>query len=274
MINHQKIAVILPAYNAEKTLEMTVERIDRSLIDDVIVVDDCSADRTPRVAERLAAALHVHDENLGYGGNQKSCYRIALARGADVVVMLHPDYQYDPRLLVAMAAPICYDVYDVMLGSRILGGTALSGGMPPLKYVVNRGLTFFQNLAFGRKLSEYHTGYRAFSSDVLQTLALSRNSNDFVFDSQMLAQAIAHDYRIGEVSCPTHYFPEASSIGLWRGVVYAGGCVAVALQYRAQRAGWMHFDYLETEGGLREPPRPPPATVSNRPPARSPYERG
>lgn len=267
MINGKKVAVILPAYNAEKTLEKTVAAIDRALVDDVIVVDDRSTDSTAEIARRLAVALHVHERNRGYGGNQKSCYRIALARGADVVVMLHPDYQYDPRLLIAMAAPICYGVYDVMLGSRILGGTALAGGMPRLKYYVNRALTFFQNLAFRRKLSEYHTGYRAFDRRVLAALGLSRNSDDFVFDSQMLAQVFIHDFRVGELSCPTHYFPEASSIGLWRGVIYAWGCVVVAVQYVLERAGLLRCAYLEQNAGLAEADAAVPPTVSNRPPA-------
>lgn len=244
MINGKKITVVLPAYNAAKTLERTIRDIPRDLIDDVIVVDDASHDDTVAIAQRLAVELRCHEQNLGYGGNQKTCYRTALSRGADVIVMLHPDYQYEPRLLVAMVAPICFGVYDVMLGSRILGGTALSGGMPLLKYVVNRALTFFQNLAFRRKLSEYHTGYRAFDRKVLESIRFEENSNDFVFDSQMLAQIIACGYRLGELSCPTKYFAEASSIGLARGVRYACGCVVVAMQYLLHRGRLLRFAYL------------------------------
>jgi glycosyltransferase involved in cell wall biosynthesis len=245
MINGKRIVVVLPAYNAAKTLERCVAEIARDLIDDVIIVDDASHDETVAIAERLGLELRRHEKNLGYGGNQKTCYRTALDRGADVIIMLHPDYQYDPRLLVAMAAPICYGVYDAMLGSRILGNTALSGGMPVLKYVVNRGLTFFQNLMFQRKLSEYHTGYRAFDRKVLLSIPFDRNSNDFVFDAQILAQIFTCGFRVGEVSCPTKYFPEASSIGLLSGVRYAWGCVIVALQYVLHAAGVSRVFFLE-----------------------------
>lgn len=244
MINGRKITVVLPAYNAAKTLERTVREIPRDLIDDVIVVDDASQDDTVGIAARLGVELRRHERNLGYGGNQKTCYRTALGRGADVIVMLHPDYQYEPGLLVAMVAPICFGVYDVVLGSRILGGTALSGGMPLLKYVVNRALSFFQNLIFQRKLSEYHTGYRAFDRKVLEGVRFEQNSDDFVFDSQMLAQTIAAGYRIGELSCPTKYFAEASSIRFWSGVGYAWGCVVVALQYMLHRSRLWRFEYL------------------------------
>jgi glycosyltransferase involved in cell wall biosynthesis len=252
MINGKRITVVLPAYNAARTLERCVSEIPRDLIDDVIVVDDASQDETVRIARDLGLFLRTHDTNLGYGGNQKTCYRTALDREADVVIMLHPDYQYDPRLLVAIAAPICYGVYDVMLGSRIVGGGALSGGMPLLKYVVNRALTFFQNLMFRKKLSEYHTGYRAFHRDVLLGIDFERNSNNFVFDSQMLAQVFARGFRVGELSCPTRYFPEASSIGLLSGVRYAWGCVVVAAQYVLHSRGLARFAYL----GRREPPTP------------------
>ncbi|HEX7478916.1 MAG TPA: glycosyltransferase family 2 protein [Polyangiales bacterium] len=255
MINGKRIAVVLPAYNAEKTLERCVAEIPREFIDDIIIVDDASHDETVAIAKGLGLELRQHPTNLGYGGNQKTCYRTALERGADVVIMLHPDYQYDPRLLVAMAAPICYGVYDTMLGSRILGNTALSGGMPVHKYVVNRALTFFQNLAFQKKLSEYHTGYRAFDRKVLLAIPFERNSNDFVFDSQMLAQIFAGGFRVGEVSCPTKYFPEASSIGFMSGVRYAWGCVVVAAQYVSNEAGASHVDYLEP----RDPNEPPDA---------------
>ncbi len=257
MINGKKVTVVLPAYNAAKTLERTISEVPVDLIDDIIVVDDGSTDDTALIAARLGVELRSHERNLGYGGNQKTCYRTALARDADVIVMLHPDYQYTPGLLVAIAAPICYGVYDVVLGSRILGGTALAGGMPRVKYVVNRALTFFQNLVFRRKLSEYHTGYRAFHRQVLEALPLERNSNDFVFDSQMLAQVIAWKFRIGEISCPTRYFPEASSIGWGSGVRYAFGCVVVALQYLAHELGVAQPDIFQPrETGPAD--RPPP----------------
>jgi glycosyltransferase involved in cell wall biosynthesis len=261
MINGKRIAVVLPAYNAAKTLERCVAEIPRSFVDDIIVVDDASQDETVTIARNLGLSLRQHQVNLGYGGNQKTCYRTALERGADVVVMVHPDYQYDPRLLVAMAAPICYEVYDVMLGSRILGGGALSGGMPVLKYVVNRALTFFQNLMFRRKLSEYHTGYRAFDRKVLLSISFERNSDNFVFDSQMLAQIIAGGFRVGEVSCPTRYFPEASSIGLLSGVRYAWGCVVVSLQYVLHTRRMMRSAYLER----REPGNTPDPGTPMRP---------
>jgi glycosyltransferase involved in cell wall biosynthesis len=245
MLNGKRIAVVLPAFNAEKTLEKCVADIPRDVVDDIILVDDASLDSTPEIAERLGLELYRHQVNLGYGGNQKTCYQNALARNADVVVMLHPDYQYEPRLLVAMVAPICYGVYDTVLGSRILGGDALAGGMPLLKYVVNRALSFFQNMIFRRKLSEYHTGYRAFSREVLLTISYHLNSDDFVFDSQMLAQIIACRFHIGELSCPTKYFADASSIGLARGVRYAFGCVIVAFQYAIHRSGLHRFAFLE-----------------------------
>jgi glycosyltransferase involved in cell wall biosynthesis len=245
MINGKRIAVVLPAYNAAKTLAGCVADIPRAFVDDVIIVDDASQDATVGIARSLGLELRQHEKNLGYGGNQKTCYRTALERGADVIVMLHPDYQYDPRMLVAIAAPICYGVYDVMLGSRILGGGALTGGMPVLKYVVNRALTFFQNLILRRKLSEYHTGYRAFGRHTLLAIPFELNANDFVFDAQILAQLVACGFRLGEVSCPTKYFPEASSIGLVDGIHYAWGCVIVALQYALHLWGVTRFNYLE-----------------------------
>ncbi len=245
MINGKRIAVVLPAYNAASTLEKCVAEIPREFVDDVIIVDDASHDDTVTIARKLNLELRQHEKNLGYGGNQKTCYRTALERGADVIVMLHPDYQYDPRLLVALVAPICYGVYDTMLGSRILGGTALSGGMPLLKYVVNRALTFFQNIIFRRKLSEYHTGYRAFDRRVLLSIPFDRNSDNFVFDAQILAQVFACNFRMGEMSCPTKYFPEASSIGLASGIRYAFGCVTVAFQYALFTLGWATFPYLQ-----------------------------
>lgn len=231
MINGNKVVVVLPAYNAEKTLGQTLKDIPKEFADEILLVDDHSADHTADLAKKLGLTVFQHDKNQGYGANQKTCYREAIKRSADVIVMLHPDYQYDPRLILAMVAPICYGVYDVMLGSRILGGMALKGGMPLYKYILNRALTFLQNLAFGRKLSEYHTGYRAFHRKVLEAVPFENNSNDFVFDAQILAQIIERNFTIGEVSCPTRYFPEASSIRGWPGVRYAWGCLRVAFQY-------------------------------------------
>lgn len=230
MIGNKRIAVVMPAYNAAQTLEITVDKIDRSVADDIILVDDCSRDETVAKAEALGLCVHLHAKNLGYGGNQKSCYRIALERGADIVIMIHPDYQYDPRLVPAMAHMVASGIYDAALGSRILGGGALAGGMPVYKYLSNRLLTTFQNLLTGLKLSEYHTGYRAFSRQVLESLPLEENSNDFVFDNQMLCQLAAFGFRIGELSCPTQYFPEASSISFRRSSIYGLGVLRTTLQ--------------------------------------------
>src|SRR5207344_1774049 len=211
MINGKRIAVVFPAYNAEKTLEATVRELPE-LVDIRILVDDHSRDQTVAVAQRLGIPVFVHDRNYGYGRNQQTCYREALAAGADVVIMVHPDYQYTPLLITAMASMVAYDVYDVVLGSRIIGGQALGGGMPLYKYISNRLLTAFENLFLGVKLSEYHTGFRAFSRELLETLPILENSDDFVFDNQMIAQAVMFGFRIGEISCPTKYFAEASSI--------------------------------------------------------------
>lgn len=237
MIYGKKVAVVMPAYNAELTLEKTVVEIDRDVVDDIIVVDDCSRDETVAKAESLGLFVHRHEQNLGYGGNQKSCYRIALERGADIVIMVHPDYQYDPRLAPAMAYMIASGIYDAVLGSRILCGGTMAGGMPLYKYFANRCLTAFQNFLCGQKLSEYHTGYRAFARKVLETLPLEENSNDFVFDNQMLCQVFAFDFRMGELSCPTKYFPEASSINLSRSVEYGFGVIAASLRFSFHRLG-------------------------------------
>jgi glycosyltransferase involved in cell wall biosynthesis len=237
MLFGKRIVVVLPAYNAELTLRQTYAEIPRAYIDEVLLVDDGSVDRTVEVAQSLGIPTIVHAENQGYGGNQKTCYRAALQRGADVVVMLHPDYQYTPKLLVAMASLIAVGQYDVVLGSRVLSEGALAGGMPKYKYVANRGLTFFQNLMMGRKLSEYHTGYRAFSRKVLETLPLLENSDDFVFDNQMLAQIAYFGFSIGEVSCPAKYFEGASSINLRRSIVYGLGVVRTSMQYRLAKWG-------------------------------------
>jgi glycosyltransferase involved in cell wall biosynthesis len=237
MLHGKRIAVVLPAYNAARTLHRTVGQIPRDIADDIILTDDASSDNTVELARRMGLHVMRHASNRGYGGNQKTCYAEALARGADVVVMLHPDYQYSPRLLPAMAAMIVSEEYDVVLGSRILGNGALHGGMPLYKYVANRGLTMVQNLLLGQGLSEYHTGYRAWSREVLTRLPLLRASDDFIFDNQMLVQAVHHGFRIGEISCPTRYFDEASSIGFRRSVVYGTGVLAASLRYRLHRMG-------------------------------------
>ncbi len=251
MINGKRIAVVMPAYNAEKTLEVTLNELP-DLVDLRILVDDSSSDRTVELARRLAPSLNLrvfqHDRNYGYGRNQQTCYREALAAGADVVIMLHPDYQYTPLLVTAMASMVAYDVYDVVLGSRIIGGTALLGGMPLYKYVSNRLLTAFENLFLRVKLSEYHTGYRAFSRKVLCELPLVENSDDFVFDNQMLAQCVHFGFRIGEVSCPTKYFKEASSINFRRSVKYGFGVLATTLQFVLQQAGVIHLPRFSEKG--------------------------
>jgi glycosyltransferase involved in cell wall biosynthesis len=247
MINGKRVAVVMPAYNAEKTLEATVRDIPE-LVDTRILVDDHSSDQTVSVAERLGLLVYVHDKNYGYGRNQQTCYREALAAGADVVIMVHPDYQYTPLLVTAMASMVAYDIYDVVLGSRIVGGQALHGGMPFYKYVANRFLTAFENLFLGAKLSEYHTGYRAFSRRVLTDLPLLENSDDFVFDNQMLAQCVHFGFRIGEVSCPTKYFAEASSINFRRSVKYGLGVLATTLQFTLQKWGLVHLPRFSPEG--------------------------
>jgi glycosyltransferase involved in cell wall biosynthesis len=236
MINGKRIAVVMPAYNAEKTLEKTVQELS-DVVDIKILVDDSSKDQTARLSRRLGVQTFVHDANYGYGRNQQTCYREALAAGADIVVMLHPDYQYTPSLVPAMAGMIASSVYDMVLGSRILGAGALKGGMPFYKYVANRLLTAFQNLFLGVKLSEYHTGFRAFSRQLLETLPLLENSDDFVFDNQMIAQAVAFGFKIGEISCPTKYFEEASSINFSRSVKYGFGVLATTVSFVAHKMG-------------------------------------
>jgi glycosyltransferase involved in cell wall biosynthesis len=245
----------MPAYNAEATLRQTVAEIDRTVADDVLLVDDASVDRTVAVARELGVHQIVHPENRGYGGNQKTCYREALARGADIVVMLHPDYQYSPRLLPAMAAMVASGHFDCVLGSRILGVGALKGGMPLWKYVANRALTFVENLLVGYKLAEYHTGYRAFSRRLLETLPLEENSDDFVFDNQMLAQVLWFGFEIGEVTCPARYFEQASSINFRRSVTYGFGVLGTAIGYRMARWGLVRPRRLSPEGRRLGPPR-------------------
>jgi len=237
MLNGKRIVVVMPAYHAGRTLAATWRELPREIIDDIIVVDDASDDDTVAVARSLSLDVILHSRNTGYGGNQKTCYREALARGADIVVMVHPDYQYDPRLVTAMAGMIASGVYDVVIGSRILGGGALRGGMPLWKYVANRLLTLFENLLLGAKLSEYHSGYRAFSRPLLDALPWMENSNDFVFDNEILAQAIVGGFRIGEISVPTRYFPEASSIDFLRSLRYGAGVVGTTVLAFLARAG-------------------------------------
>jgi glycosyltransferase involved in cell wall biosynthesis len=236
MINGKRVAVVLPAYNAEKTLEATVSELPKT-VDAIVLVDDHSSDGTVALARKLGLIVEVHDKNYGYGGNQKTCYARALATGADIVVMIHPDYQYSPLLVTPMAAMVAYGVYDLVLGSRILGGDTLRGGMPLYKYASNRLLTFFQNLMMGAKLSEYHTGFRAYTRELLEALPLERNSDNFVFDNQIIAQALLLKAKVGEISCPTKYFPEASSINLRNSVVYGLGVIRTTIEYSLKRWG-------------------------------------
>jgi glycosyltransferase involved in cell wall biosynthesis len=238
VIANRRICVVLPAYNAARTLEMTFHEIPADVVDDVILVDDASTDDTLRLAKNLGVFAVRHDYNKGYGGNQKTCYRLALERGADIVIMLHPDYQYTPKLLLPMASMLSSGLFDVVLGSRILGTGALAGGMPLYKYMANRVLTFVQNILLGHKLSEYHTGYRGFTRSVMESLPLERNSNDFIFDNQMLSQVIYRGYRVGEISCPAKYFPEASSIDFHRSVIYGLGVLKTSISFRLARLGF------------------------------------
>ena len=256
MINGKRLVVVMPAYNAEQTLLATVRELP-AIVDQIILVDDYSADGTVRLAREQGLEVFVHDANYGYGRNQKTCYREALRAGADIVIMVHPDYQYSPLLVTAMASLVAYGVYDVVLGSRIIGGQALKGGMPRYKYVANRVLTAVQNLLLGAKLSEYHTGYRAFSRDVLERLPLLENSDDFVFDNQVLAQAHFFGFRIGEVSCPTRYFAEASSINFSRSVRYGMGVLVTSSQFVLQRLGLGRFRIFDA-AGRRLPAEPGP----------------
>jgi glycosyltransferase involved in cell wall biosynthesis len=251
MLHGKKIIVVMPAYHAEKTLEACYAAIPHDVVDDVLLVDDASDDATVAVAARLGITTHRHPANRGYGGNQKTCYALALAEGADIVVMLHPDYQYEPRLITAMAAMVASNVYDVVIGSRILGNTAIAGGMPRYKYFFNRVLTAIENLLAGSKLSEFHSGYRAFSRDVLETLPLAANSDDFVFDNQMLLQVLAFGQRLGEISCPTKYFDDASEINFKRSVVYGFGVLRTAFVYRLWKWKLLRPELFSRDPGLR-----------------------
>lgn len=241
----KKVIVVLPAYNAERTLEKTYQEIPFDIVDDVVLVDDHSKDNTSELGKSIGINHIIrHETNMGYGGNQKSCYSKALELKADIVVMLHPDYQYTPKLIHAMVSIIAHDLYPVVFGSRILGKGALKGGMPFYKYVANRSLTFFQNLLMGQKLSEYHTGYRAFSGEVLKSIDLSTNSDDFIFDNQMIAQIFAKGYEIGEITCPTKYFEEASSINFKRSSIYGMGVIMVSIRYLLHKAGILTWKLL------------------------------
>jgi len=248
VLNGKKIVVVMPAYNAEKTIWQTYSEIPKDIVDDCIVTDDGSKDRTVQVAQELGLKVFVHDRNMGYGGNQKTCYREALKLGADVVVMLHPDYQYPPKLITPMAALITSGMFDVVMGSRILGNRALKGGMPLYKYIANRCLTLVENNMIGEKLSEYHTGYRAFSKEVLLKLPILENSDDFVFDNQMLLQAFYFGFRVGEITCPSVYTEESSSISFSRSVVYGFGVLGTALHYILDKSGIKRYPIFNPEG--------------------------
>jgi glycosyltransferase involved in cell wall biosynthesis len=248
MYNGKKIVVVMPAYNAAKTVTQTVDEVlQQGIVDEIILVDDRSRDNTVEVASSLLGVrVHAHERNTGYGGNQKTCYKLALEAGADIVIMVHPDYQYTPKLIPAMASIIANDLHPCVLASRILGGYSLQGGMPVWKYVANRFLTFAENVLLGAKLSEYHTGYRAFSREVLEKIDLTNNSDDFVFDNQMLAQIFWHGFTIAEVSCPTKYFAEASSINFRRSVKYGFGCLSTGLKFRLAKMGLVRSELFSS----------------------------
>ncbi len=251
MLLGKKVVVVMPAYRAEKTLERTYREIPKDVVDHVILVDDAGGDNTAQLARSLGISTYVHEKNLGYGGNQKTCYTEALKAGADIAIMLHPDYQYDPRLIAAMAGMVASGIYDCVLASRILGNGARAGGMPLWKYIANRCLTASQNLLMGTKLSEFHSGYRAFSRQVLESLPLLANSNDFVFDNQMLAQVAAQGFSMGEISCPTKYFPEASSINFRRSCKYGFGVLGTSMKFRLWKWGVYRGNIFSTDPQYR-----------------------
>ncbi len=266
MLNDRRIAVVMPAYNAEATLSRTVAELDLGVVDEIVLVDDNSTDQTVALAHELGLDPIKHEKNLGYGGNQKTCYRRALGLGADIIVMVHPDYQYSPRLVPAMAAMIAYGEYDMVLGSRILAQHTIARGMPVYKYVANRCLTLAENIMLAQKLSEYHTGLRAFSAPLLASLPFERNSDDFVFDNQIIAQAVAAGARIGEVSCPTRYQADASSINVRRSIKYGMGVLRTSLQYRLLKTGLRHYSYLDLASARAvEPPAEADATSAAEP---------
>ncbi|NQT22847.1 MAG: glycosyltransferase family 2 protein [Candidatus Omnitrophica bacterium] len=248
MLHNKKIIVVMPAYNAEKTLERTYREIPTDIVDEVLVVDDHSRDNTVQIAKKLGLPVYVHEVNMGYGANQKTCYSQALKRGADIVVMLHPDYQYPPKLITAMAGLIASGIFDIVLGSRILGGMALKGGMPFYKYIANRILTSIDNVLLGAKLSEYHTGYRAFAKEVLLNLPILEDSDDFVFDNEILTQAHYFGYRIGEITAPSKYFKEASSINFRRSVVYGLSVLATGFKFVLQKMKIFRFPIFNPDG--------------------------
>jgi glycosyltransferase involved in cell wall biosynthesis len=248
MINGKKICVVMPAYNAEKTLKKTYDEIPKDIVDDIILTDDASQDETAKLSRELGIQTLVHTENKGYGGNQKTCYEAALKTGADIAIMLHPDYQYNPKLITSMASLIAEDIFDAVIGSRILGNKAMLGGMPLYKYISNRFLTLTENLIIQQKLSEYHTGYRAFSRKVLETIPLLENSDDFVFDNQMLCQTLYFGFNVGEVSCPALYFDDASSISFSRSVTYGLGVMGTAMKYAFAKRGMGHFNIFHPNG--------------------------
>jgi glycosyltransferase involved in cell wall biosynthesis len=248
MLNGKRICVVMPAYNAEKTLKKTYDEIPKDIVDNVILTDDASTDETVKVSRELDIKTFVHTENKGYGGNQKTCYQAALESGADIVIMLHPDYQYTPKLILPMVSMMTEGLFDAVIGSRILGNKAMMGGMPLYKYVSNRILTLSENLLIQQKLSEYHTGYRAFSRKVLETIPLMENSDDFVFDNQMLCQTLYFGFDVGEVSCPTLYFDDASSISFSRSVTYGMGVMQTAMKYAMARRGMGHFRIFNPNG--------------------------
>jgi glycosyltransferase involved in cell wall biosynthesis len=247
VIRKKKIVVVMPAYNAEKTLKDTYGEIPKDIVDEVILVDDASKDATIKVAKKLGIKTIVQPQNRGYGGNQKTCYKAALKSGADIVIMLHPDYQYTPKLIAPMAYLLESGLYDVVLGSRILGGQALAGGMPFYKYISNRFLTLTQNILIGAKISEYHTGYRAFTRKVLETVPMEKNSDDFVFDNQMLSQIQFFGFKIAEITCPAKYFAEASSINFARSSIYGLGCLWTALQFRLTKMKIIRFNIFKLD---------------------------
>ena len=248
MLNGKRVCVVMPAYNAEKTLKKTYDEIPKDIVDDVILTDDASQDETAKLSRELDIKTFVHTENKGYGGNQKTCYQAALESGADIVIMLHPDYQYTPKLITPMASMIAEGVFDAVIGTRILGNKAMQGGMPLYKYISNRVLTLAENLIIQQKLSEYHTGYRAFSRKVLETIPLLENSDDFVFDNQMLCQTLYFGFNVGEVSCPALYFDDASSISFSRSVTYGLGVLETSLKYAFSKRGMGHFKIFNSQG--------------------------
>ena len=248
MINSKRVCVVMPSYNAEKTLQKTYDEIPKNIVDEIILTDDASKDQTVELAKSLGIKTFVHDENRGYGANQKTCYQAALDANADITIMLHPDYQYTPKLITAMSSMIAEGVFDAVIGSRILGNKAIRGGMPVYKYASNRLLTLIENTIIQQKLSEYHTGYRAFSRNVLETIPLLDNSDDFVFDNQMLCQILYFGFDVGEVSCPALYFDDASSISFSRSVTYGLGVVQTALKYAIAKRGIGHFKIFNPHG--------------------------